>query len=99
YFFGAIRSDPGGRLHQGSLAMIDVAGRADDDVLHPGVFMVACSVMMRAKAAGLALAASFSIYAIPLFGRHVLWFLGEVLFQGPANMSPRWKALNVDIVI
>jgi len=55
--------------------------------------------MMRAKAAGLALAASFSVYAIPIAGPHAAWFLGEMLLRGSSGMSPQWKALNIAVAL
>ena len=55
--------------------------------------------MIRRKAAGFALAASFSVYLIPLIGRHAAWLLGEMLFRGGAEHSPRWAATNLAVAL
>jgi len=51
--------------------------------------------MIRRKAAGFALAASFCVYLIPLIGPHAAWILGEMLFRGGAERSPGWAATNL----
>jgi hypothetical protein len=55
--------------------------------------------MIRRKAAGFALAASFSVYLIPLIGPHAAWLLGEMLFRGGAERSPRWAATNFAVAL
>lgn len=55
--------------------------------------------MTRAKALGLALAGSFSVYVIPLVGPHAPWLLGEMLWHGEARRSPQWTALNVSVAL
>ena len=47
-----------------------------------------------APAAGLALAASFGVYLIPLIGPHAAWCLGQMLWLGAGRQSLRWTMLN-----
>lgn len=55
--------------------------------------------MTRSRAAAFAVAASFSVYLIPLVGPHAAWFLGVTLFQGEARNSPRWIAANLAVAL
>src|SRR5262249_46789034 len=55
--------------------------------------------MIRPRAAVFALAASFSVYLLPLVGAHGAWLLAEALFQGEARKSPHWMASNVAVAV
>jgi len=55
--------------------------------------------MTRPRAAGLAFAASFSVYLIPLVGPHAVGLLGEVFFQGEARKSLLWTATNCAVAL
>jgi hypothetical protein len=54
--------------------------------------------MARARA-GLAFAASFSVYLVPLVGPHAAWFLGEAVFQAEARKAPGWIAANLAVAL
>src|SRR5262249_16580287 len=49
-FFEPVSVDTGESFDEGRLAMINVAGRADDDVLNPGVYIVTSSPRRRRDA-------------------------------------------------
>src|SRR5215831_4637932 len=54
---------------------------------------------MKTKAAVFALAASFTVYLIPLVGPHAAWLLGHELFHGEPNQSLRWLAVNWAVAV
>lgn len=55
--------------------------------------------MIRARAALFALAASFSVYLLPLVTPHTSWFLAQILFHREPGQPLRWLAVNWGVAL